>query len=136
MTEKKEMRIAKIGDLPDLHKAKVSKLELSPEYWTPEKEGEFKVGVITEIVEADYKDEKTGETIKLPCIVMIVQDENGDLSAIKNGSKRLVGTIEDLIASGVINYDDVPIKISYKGKKTNQTNAFKSDTWSVRKIIV
>lgn len=132
--EQREVRIEKASKLPNLHEQKVSNLELCPTYWTPEVEGEYKVGVIINIVDEKYQNETDGNEITLPCIIMLEQTKEGNLNAIKNGSKKLVGSIEDLITSGVINFDETPIKITYTGKKKNKTNGFSSDNWSVRKL--
>jgi hypothetical protein len=132
----REVRIEKVNKLPDLHKQEVSKLELCPEYWTPKEEGEYKVGVIINIIDETYVDEKTEQSVILPCIIMLAQTKEGNLNAIKNGSKKLVSSIEDLILSGVIEYDETPIRITYTGKKKNKTNAFTSDNWSVKKLKI
>lgn len=132
--EQREVRIEKVSKLPNLHEQKVSNLELCPTYWTPEIEGEYKVGVIINIVDEKYKNEVDGNEITLPCIIMLEQTKEGNLNAIKNGSKKLVGSIEDLITSGVINFDETPIKITFTGKKKNKTNGFSSDNWSVKKL--
>lgn len=128
--------LAKLDNLPNLHKAKVSPRELSSTYWTPELEGEYKVGVVMEIKEENYTDDQSGETVKLPCIIMLSQEEDGSFNTIRNGSKRLVATIESAIESGELVLTETPIRLTYLGKKRNKTNSFQSDRWSVKPIVL
>jgi len=128
--------VAVLDSLPNLHKAKVSQRELSSIYWTPEAEGEYKVGVVMEIQNSTYTDEKSGEDIILPCIIMLSQEEDGAFSTIHNGSKRLVATIEAAIESGEVVLKNTPVRIAYIGKQKNKTNAFSSDRWSIKPIIL
>lgn len=133
--ETTENNLATIDQLPDLHKAKISPRELSSTYWTPETEGEYKVGVAMEIKEETYENDK-GDTIKLPCVIMLSQEEDGSFSTIRNGSKRLVATIESAVESGEITLGSTPIRIAYIGKVKNKTNSYQSDRWSVKPIIL
>lgn len=130
-----ETQLAKLEQLPNLHEAKVSQRELSSTYWTPENAGEYKVGVVYEIKEETYEDAQ-GESIKLPCIIMLSQEKDGTFNTIRNGSKRLVATIENAIESGEVTLRQTPVKVSYVGKQRNKTNSFSSDRWSVKPIIV
>tara|TARA_A100000164_G_scaffold380669_1_gene428971 strand:- start:29 stop:448 length:420 start_codon:yes stop_codon:yes gene_type:complete len=130
-----EKSLANLNQLPNLHEAQVSQRELSSTYWTPENEGEYKVGVIFEIKEESYEDQQ-GEVIKLPCIIMLSQEKDGSFNTIRNGSKRLVATIENAIESGEVALRSTPVKVAYLGKQRNKTNAFSSDRWSVKPIIV
>ena len=134
--EKTNLDLAKVTDLPNLHEITPSPREMSSEYWTPEEADEYKVGVVVEIREESYTNDETGETIDLPCIIMLSQAKDGSFSTIRNGSKRLVATIENAITSGEIVYGRTPIRISYQGKKRNKTNAFSSDRWSVKSLVV
>lgn len=127
--------LANVKELPNLHKVEVSQRELSSEYWTPEKEGEYRVGVLLEIKEESYKHETSGETIMLPCVIMLAQNEDLTFSTIRNGSKRLVATIESAVESGEVVYGKTPVRISYTGKQKNKTNSFISDKWSVKPLI-
>jgi len=122
-----------VKELPNLHTAEVSPRELSSEYWTPENSGEYKVGVLLEIKQENYED-KEGETVVLPCVVMLAQNEDLTFSTIRNGSKRLVATIEAAVESGEVSYGHTPVRILYVGKKKNKTNSFQSDRWSVKPI--
>jgi ribosomal protein L21 len=130
-----ENNLTTIEKLPNLHEAKTSPRELSSTYWTPEIEGEYKVGVAIEIKEETYENE-SGEKVELPCIVMLAQEEDGSFSTIRNGSKRLVATIENAVESGEIVLGKTPIKISFIGKQKNKTNSYQSDRWSVKPIIL
>jgi hypothetical protein len=122
-----------VKELPNLHTAEVSPRELSSEYWTPENSGEYKVGVLLEIKQENYED-KEGETVVLPCVIMLAQNEDLTFSTIRNGSKRLVATIEAAVESGEVSYGHTPVRILYVGKKKNKTNSFQSDRWSVKPI--
>jgi hypothetical protein len=131
-----ETAVSKIHSLPNLHEAKLSFRELSSEYWTPENEGDYRVGVLLNINEEPYEDEKTGETVMLPCIIFLSQNQDGTFKTIKNGSKRLVATMESNLESGEIELETTPIRITFNGKKKNKTNGFNSDTWSVKPILL
>ena len=123
-----------MGTLPNLSEAKVLPADLTSEYWTPEKEGESKLCFFQEIKNSTYTDEKTGETIELPCVVILEQKSTGVLATVRNGSKRLVASLEDAIHAGKISVG-TPLKIEYVGKQKNATNAFQSDRWSVKPLI-
>lgn len=124
-----------MGKLPNLADAKVIPADLTSEYWTPEKEGEFKLVFFQEIKNSTYTDEKTGETIELPCVVFLEQKQNGELKTIRNGSKRLVASLEDAVHQGKIS-TGTPLRIEFLGKQKNATNAFQSDRWSVKPLFV
>lgn len=125
-----------IEGLPDLHKQKESPIDLSSEYWTPGKEGEYKVGFVIAIEDSTYTDEKSGESVDLPCMIMIEQTEKGELLRIRNGSKRLVAAIENALDTGAIVAGKTPIKIIFRGKDKNKTNSYLSDRWSVKPLII
>lgn len=130
-----ENQLVDVKQLPNLHKAEVSARELSSEYWTPEENNEYKVGVVAEIKEELYENE-AGETINLPCIIMLAQNEDGTFGTIRNGSKRLVATIENAIENGAMIIGETPVRITFLGKKKNKTNSFQSDRWSVKPIVL
>lgn len=131
-----ENQLVNVKELPNLHKADVSERELSSEYWTPEESNEYKVGVVAELKEEPYHNEETGETVMLPCVIMLAQNEDGTFGTVRNGSKRLVATIEGAVESGAIIIGQTPVRITFLGKKRNKTNAFSSDRWSVKPIIL
>lgn len=126
-----------LESLPNLHSAKTSPLEFSNTYWTPEIEGEFKVGVIVNICIQSFPDAENPEKEKdLLCIVMLSQNEDLTVTNISNGSKKLVSTIQEAVENGNIVLEKTPLRITYLGKKKNKTNGFKSDNWSVKPIIL
>ena len=133
--ETKDLGLMKLSDLPNLHNAEVSQKELSSEYWTPEKEGEYKVGVILSITEEEYTNPDKEETILLPCVTMIAQNEDLSFATIRNGSVRLVATIQKALDNGDIEFGTVPVKVMYTGKKKNKNNQFMSDRWSVKPLV-
>lgn len=124
-----------MGNLPNLAEAKVIPADLTSDYWTPEKEGEFKLCFFQEIKNSTYTDEKSGETIELPCIVLLEQKSNGELKTIRNGSKRLVASLEDALHQGKV-ASGTPLRIEFLGKQKNATNSFQSDRWSVKPLFV
>ena len=119
-------------NLPDLSQAEPEPVELSGEYWTPEKEGEtrrlFFVGLNVENV----VDMESGETREL-LVARFAENVDGNLRAVRNGSRRLVGIFESFAAS--IKPGD-PFEITYLGKKKNASNSFSSDNWSVKRLIL
>lgn len=123
-------------DLPNLHEAKESAIDLSSEYWSPETPGEYKVGVPVAIEDKIYEDRDTGEQVLLPSVIFIEQTKDGQLRAVRNGSKRLVATIENSVKTGDIVFGKSFIKIVFNGKQKNTTNQYMSDRWSVKPLIV
>lgn len=118
--------------LPDLSQAEAEPIELSGEYWTPEKEGEtrrlFFVGLNMEnVVEME-----SGETREL-LVAQFAENIDGNLRAVRNGSRRLVGIFESFAAT--IKPGD-PFEITYLGKRKNVSNSYKSDNWSVKRLII
>ncbi|ALN97208.1 hypothetical protein LIT13_06520 [Flavobacterium psychrophilum] len=124
-----------LEELPNLQSAKILPIDLTSEYWTPEKEGETKLCFFQDIKSSSYTDEQTGETIELPCIIFLEQKETGELKTFRNGSKRLVASLQSAMNSGKI-VAGTPLRIEYLGKQKNSTNAFKSDIWSVKPLII
>ena len=119
--------------LPNLHEAREVPVDLTSQYWTPEKEGDHKYGFYQKVEGSTYTDEKTGEVIELPCVIFIEQRKDRSLQTIRNGSKRLVAAIEEAENRGSIK-TGTPLKITFLGKERNKTNAFMSDRWSVRPL--
>lgn len=118
--------------LPDLSQAEAEPIELSGEYWTPEKEGEtrrlFFVGLNMEnVVEME-----SGETREL-LVAQFAENIDGHLRAVRNGSRRLVGIFESFAAT--IKPGD-PFEITYLGKRKDVSNSYKSDNWSVKRLII
>jgi len=124
------------SELPNLHsEAKPLPIDLSSSYWTPEQINESKRGFYQRIETATYVDEKTGEAIELPCIIFVAQNEEGNVTTIRNGSKRLVAAIEEAVNDGRIT-EGMPLLITYLGEQKNKTNSYKSARWSVKPLIV
>ena len=110
----------------DLATLEVASVDLSQEYWTPEKEGDRKRMIFAGVSERIVLDQKTGEEILLPCTVFVVPGAEGEHKTIVNGSKRLVAVFENgSVANGT------PVQVTFTGKKKNRTNGNMSDTWSV-----
>ncbi len=122
--------------LPNLHKeAREIPIDLSSTYWTPEVEGESRRGFYQRIESSTYVNEKSGEAIELPCVIFIAQNANGEITTIRNGSKRLVASIDEAVQDGRIS-PGMPLIITYLGKVKNKTNSYFSDRWSVKPLIV
>jgi len=121
-------------ELPNLSEAKVLPMDLLSEYWTPVIEEEYKLCFFKELKTVLYTDADK-KVIDLPCVILIEQTPTGILRTIRNGSKRLVATIEDAVNSGTLS-EGTPLKITFKGKEKNATNAFQSDRWSVNPLYV
>lgn len=131
-----------IKAIPNLENAAEDVVSVGSEYWTPENIGESKRGFVLgiEVQRHERQSEDTNNTgevdmIELPCVVFAEQTSDG-FKQYSNGSKRLVAMIGDGVTSGRIKYGETPIQIKYAGKKKNKTNAFKSDAWDVRVLIV
>jgi len=135
MENKNNLEVMTLKELPNLHKVEVSQKELSSEYWTPTDKGEYKVGVILSITTEPYTNEEKNETVQLPCVTMISQNEDLSFSTVRNGSVRLVATIEKAIENGDIAFGTTPVKVAYLGSEKNKTNSFKSDRWSVKPLV-
>lgn len=123
------------GNLPDLSKGKEVPVDLTSEYWTPEKEGEFKLGFYQSIQQSTYEDKASGEVTELPCVIFVEQRADLSVVTVRNGSKRLVAAFEDAESTGKIE-PGTPVKITFLGKSRNKTNSFMSDRWSIRPIAV
>lgn len=122
--------------LPNLNEAQVNPVELSGEYWTPEKEGESKRVFFAGLVEESVLEMESGETRQL-IVVKFVEQRDGQLRAIRNGSRRLVGIFEQFAnpdnPNPTVKIGDA-FEITYLGKRKNSTNSFKSDNWSVKPL--
>lgn len=129
-TNQSPVRSLSILDIDALEKAQPAPYDLMSEYWTPANPGEVKRVIFDRIENSIMEDEKNGEIVELKCAFFYCK-ENGVTKCIRNGSKRLVGSLENQhIQQGT------PLQITYLGKKTNSTNAFKSDNWQVNPLIV
>lgn len=120
------------GSIPDLDDAQEVPIDLMSDYWTPENPGEHKrvyFDCLKEREVKDFNDENI--TTTLLCAFFYEKEKDKPAHVISNGSKRLVGLLENLnIQRGT------PLLITYLGKKKNTKNNFKSDIWSVKPLIV
>ncbi len=116
-------------ELPNLDDAEIMPIELTTLYWTPETKGETKRvyfdNIILRQMPALNEAATSEEPVVLPCAYFFEQTEEG-INRICNASKRLVAALEgNFVRRGT------PLIIKYLGKVKNNTNAFKSDAWSV-----
>lgn len=121
-----------VVDLPDLSKAVEMPLDLMSDYWTPEKPGEFKNVFFDRVdVSQVLTQDANPVLIDLECAYFLEQDGQGEIKSVRNGSKRLVAAIiaQDLVRG-------TALRIIYKGKQKNRRNAFHSDSWSVKPLII
>lgn len=118
--------------LPDLQEAEAEPIELSGEYWTPEKEGETRRLFFVGLQMENVLDMESGETRDM-LVAQFAEKRNGELRAVRNGSRRLVGIFESFEKS--IKPGDA-FEIKYLGKRKNTTNSYKSDNWSVKRLVV
>lgn len=120
-----------VNHIPDLKNSQVMPIDLTSEYWTPDKVGEEKRVFFVELGICDTVDQETGENIALECAFFLEQDNNGEIKQIRNGSKKLVGAL----ISNRVKYG-TPLLITYMGKKKNRTNSRLSDQWSIKPLRV
>lgn len=122
------------SDLPSLEDAQELPVDLCGNYWTPEHAGEFKKMFFVEIKPQKVLSATgTGELIDLDCATFLEQTEDGTIQTVTNGSRRLVGILEQYVSNGIIR-NGTPLKITYMGKHKNKTNNFTSDSWSVKPL--
>ena len=126
----KTVDLENAGDFPNLEDASVLPMDLMSTYWTPETPGESKNVVFSHIDDSELIDPDSGE-IKMLRTAHFFEQKNGEISSVRNASKRLVGAIE---SSKIVR--GTPLRISYMGKKKNVNNAFKSDDWSVKPLLI
>ena len=119
------------GELPDLSKADTAPLELTGEYWTPEKVNEKRRLFFNGLQIEKAVDQQTGQDVELLVAYFVEVQPDKTKKVIRNASKRLTGVFDSLnIEIGT------PFEITYLGKKKNKNNALLSDTWSVVPLIV
>ncbi|MBQ7750553.1 MAG: hypothetical protein IJR77_04915 [Bacteroidales bacterium] len=130
--QEKAVAVVDYTKLPDLSKAEPEPLEMSGEYWTPEKEGETRRLFFVGLAEESVLDMETGENRPL-LVVRFAENTGGTLHVVRNGSRRLVGIFEQF--QNTIQPGDA-FEVTYLGKRKNQNNQFKSDNWSVKRLIL
>lgn len=124
------------NELPSLSDAQEMPIDLCGNYWTPEIPGESKRVFFVEI-----KSQKVlsatgnGELIDLDCATFLEQTKDGTIQTVTNGSRRLVGMLEQYVENGFIK-NGTPLKITFMGKRKNKTNNFSSDSWSVKPLRI
>lgn len=124
------------NSLPSLKDAQELPIDLCGNYWTPEMPGEFKRMFFVEIKSQKVLSaNNTGELIDLDCATFLEQSEDGTIQTVTNGSRRLVGILEQYVENGLIR-NGTPLKITFMGKRKNKTNNFSSDSWSVRPLRI
>lgn len=115
----------------DLSKAEPEPMEMSGEYWSPEEVGESKRLFFVQLMMESVLEQESGETREL-LVAQFVENVNGELRTVRNGSRRLVGIFEQF--ANQTKAGDA-FEITYLGKKKNKNNSFKSDSWSVKRLI-
>lgn len=115
---------------PNLDDAQVLPMDLMSTYWTPEAANESKNVVFSHIDDSTLVDPESGE-VKTLRTAFFFEQKDGEVRSVRNASKRLVGAIEsNMIARGT------PLRITYLGKKKNVNNAFRSDDWAVKPLLI
>lgn len=120
------------GEMPDLSKAKAAPLELNSEYWTPEKSGEMRRMFFKELCTETTTDMASGKDVDI-LVAYFVEVVNGNKRVIRQASRRLTAVLE-LRAKEIV--EGTPLEITYLGKMKNKTNAFQSDTWSIKPLYI
>ncbi|RIV19749.1 hypothetical protein DYU11_22735 [Fibrisoma montanum] len=124
------------NNLPDLESAHEMPLDFMSDYWTPENIGESKRVFFVKIDKSLVRDINDAEVVhELPCAFFLERTPKGEVRQIRNGSKRLVGALEVAYEQAMIQRG-TPLLITYLGKKSNKTNSFKSDNWSIKPLVI
>lgn len=124
------------NDLPSLEDAQELPIDLCGNYWTPEKPGEFRKMYFVEIKPQKVLSATSpDELIDLDCATFLEKSADGTVQTVTNGSRRLVGILEQYIENGSLK-SGMPLKITYMGKRKNKTNNFQSDNWSVKPLRI
>ncbi len=126
-------------EIADLDDAEVMPIELTSIYWTPEEKGESirAVFLSIEYVEMAPMSDKDKENLNengmvwIPCAYFMTSNSDGKAVKVCNSSKRLISTLQGSFIKPM-----TPLLITYGGKVRNKTNAFSSDSWSVKPLNV
>jgi hypothetical protein len=126
-------------EISDLDDAEVMPIELTSIYWTPEEKGESIRAVFLNIeyVEMAPMSDKDKENLNengnvwIPCAYFMTSNDDGEAVKVCNSSKRLISTLQGSFIKPM-----TPLLITYSGKVRNKTNAFSSDSWSVKPLNV
>lgn len=119
-----------IDQIGQLEGAKETPIDLMGEYWSPENAGEEKRVIFDRIEDCFVPDMTSGEAIALETAFFITK-EGDQVKLIRNSSKRLVAALLMFkVQRGTA------LKLVYKGKKRNKTNANMSDNWAIIPLTV
>ncbi len=127
------------GVFPTLENATVMPFDLMADYWTPENKGESKRVFFDRISTRQVADiNDSNVIIDLDCAFFFEEvitgtgnKKSSEIKTISNGSKRLVGAIEQMNIQQF-----TPLLITYQGKKKNRNNSFNSDIWSIKPLKI
>lgn len=119
-----------IYDVAAFEGLEVVELELAGNYWTPEKEGEYKDVIFDGLSEREKLDdsgEGTGEFTT--SVNFYTMNNEGAVTHISNATARLVGIFNDARFEKGMSF-----RVTYLGKKDSRTSQFKYDDWSVKPL--
>ena len=123
-------------NFPSLDDAQELPIDLCGNYWSPEQAGEFKKIFFVEIKpQKVLSATNPDELIDLDCAFFLEKKADGTVQTITNGSRRLVGILEQYVENGSLK-KGTALKITYMGKRKNKTNNFQSDNWSVKPLLI
>lgn len=121
-----------LENISALHTAEAAPFDLMTDYWSPENKGESRRVLFDRIQTIQGVDPQSGEVIDLECAFFFYQEHaDGPIKQIRNGSKRLVGTIQSYNLQRL-----TPLLIKYQGKIRNKNNPNLSDNWSITPLRV
>lgn len=119
-----------VANIDQLETGTVAPVDLMSDYWSPEREGDTKKVIFDRLDISLVLAQDTGELLELETAFFFIK-EHGVVKQIRNGSKRLIGALQTYnIQRGAA------LEIKYMGKKQNRLNAFKSDNWSIKPILI
>lgn len=121
-----------LENIAALHTAEATPFDLMSDYWSPENAGEQRRVLFDRIQPMNVVDQVSGEVAELNCAFFFYQETpEGPVKQIRNGSKRLVGAIEQFNIQRL-----TPLLIKYLGKKRNKNNSNLSDNWQITPLRV
>lgn len=116
-----------LENIGDLNTAEAAPIDLMSDYWSPIDKGETRRVLFDRIQPMGVVDQSTGEYVEMDCAFFFYQETpGGPIKQIRNGSKRLVGTLQSYNI-----LPRTPLQIKYLGKIKNKNNANLSDNWSI-----
>lgn len=121
-----------LENISALHTADETPFDLMSDYWSPVDKGEQRRVLFDRIQTMATVDQSTGEVLDLECAFFFYQERpDGPIKQIRNGSKRLVGTLQSFNVPRL-----TPLLIKYQGKVKNKNNANLSDNWAITPLQV